>query len=577
MLKRIALFRDGISFKKQIIFILALVIVPFLFIIIFYTVYSMNSVMENQSAENSSEILQKSTDDLEDTLQLFENYMRATATNDADFKILKYEVGTLEAHSYVYDILQRCKNVMLSHNLDITFAVYSHENELFRQINSDYRSSYIHSSLRGSLNELTQEGSPFFRWFTSSSFDEPFLVFIAGDTCAQIACYIHLDSVVDRQYENDTVKLMLLSEELSPLAGNVQITDEVLRVPDAGENYYLTGTAPRYITVQLFSEYLGIRIFRLTPAESFWSALDPTQTVLLFASALVVLLVPLVLILIRRLLFRPLDQLVTVMDKIKGGKLDTVLKIDTSVSEYREMGVLFNEMMGQIKDLKLLSYEQALAVEQEKLQYLHMQIRPHFYLNCLKNLYGLAEQREYEKIQDLLLYLSDYLRGMFQKTNLTVPLLQELAQTQTYVRLQNMTALQKITCVIRSGNRYSDIPVPTLSVLTFVENSIKHGMVSSSRFHIDINIQQIDTQDGAYLNITITDDGRGFSDETLTFLNSGRRHMEHGVGIANVKKRFRFLYGERANLFFSNGKGACVELFIPLSDHPDTAGEEDIP
>lgn len=572
-MKRRKLFPNGISFKKQIIFIMATVIIPFLLVILFYNVYSMNSVMENQSAENSREILQKSADDMEETLQMFENFMRSAATNDPDFTILKYDIGTLEAHSYAYDILQRCKNVMLSHNLDITFALYSHENELFRQIGSDCRSSYIHSSLRDSLNRLLQEGAPFFRWFTGSCFDEPFLIFIAGDARAQMACYIHLASMADRQYENDGVKLIFADQALSPLAGNLQITDETLRVTGDGEGYYLTGSAPRYITVQLFSEYLGIQLFRMIPSESFWSTLDETQTVLLFASAGVVLLVPLLLLLIRRLLFRPLDQLASVMDQIKDGKLDTVLKIDTGVSEYREMGILFNEMMGQIKELKLLSYEQALEVEREKLQYLHMQIRPHFYLNCLKNLYGLAEQRDYEKIQDLLLYLSDYLRGMFQETSLTVPLRQELARTKTYVQLQNMTALQKITCEIKAPEACGEWPVPTLSILTFVENAIKHGMVSNSRFHLEIQAQQLETEAGVYLNITIMDDGRGFSEEMLKLLNNHQSHTEQGVGIMNVKKRLRYLYGENANLFFSNGKGACVELFLPR-EIPQ-AGEEE--
>jgi hypothetical protein len=54
-------------------------------------------------------------------------------------------------------------------------------------------------------------------------------------------------------------------------------------------------------------------------------------------------------------------------------------------------------MMDQIKSLKIIAYEKTLAAQQAQLQYLQIQIRPHFFLNCLSALYGLAEVGESEK------------------------------------------------------------------------------------------------------------------------------------------------------------------------------------
>ena len=68
-------------------------------------------------------------------------------------------------------------------------------------------------------------------------------------------------------------------------------------------------------------------------------------------------------------------------------------------------------MMDEIKSLKLAAYEQRLESERAELQFLQIQIRPHFYLNCLKNLFSMLEAKRYENMRTLILTLS----GLFEK------------------------------------------------------------------------------------------------------------------------------------------------------------------
>ena len=91
-------------------------------------------------------------------------------------------------------------------------------------------------------------------------------------------------------------------------------------------------------------------------------------------------------------------------------------------------------MLDEIQRQKIGSYEQRLAAQQAQLQYLHLQIRPHFFLNCLNLVYSLAGEGKTGPIQDLVLDLSTYLRSVFKGGSKLVPLQSELASVESYVR-----------------------------------------------------------------------------------------------------------------------------------------------
>ena len=93
-------------------------------------------------------------------------------------------------------------------------------------------------------------------------------------------------------------------------------------------------------------------------------------------------------------------------------------------------------MLDEIQRQKIGSYEQRLAAQQAQLQYLHLQIRPHFFLNCLNLVYSLAGEGKTGPIQDLVLDLSTYLRSVFKGGSKLVPLQSELASVESYVRIQ---------------------------------------------------------------------------------------------------------------------------------------------
>ena len=92
-----------------------------------------------------------------------------------------------------------------------------------------------------------------------------------------------------------------------------------------------------------------------------------------------------------------------------------------SSKEFAQVNDTFNRMINTITNLKIESYERKLAAreaelaaEKAELTSLRMQIQPHFYLNCLKNIYGLAQMGSFQEIQDEILLLSKHLRYIFR-------------------------------------------------------------------------------------------------------------------------------------------------------------------
>ena len=126
------------------------------------------------------------------------------------------------------------------------------------------------------------------------------------------------------------------------------------------------------------------------------------------------------------------------MQKVGNGNLSLRVNDNYDLLELQRFGQTFNEMLTKINDLKLEAYEKKLDLKQAQLQYLQLQIRPHFYLNCLKSLYGMAEKKQYGEIQESILALSEYFRYIFRNNIELVSLEEEIHSVSSYIKLQQL-------------------------------------------------------------------------------------------------------------------------------------------
>ena len=201
------------------------------------------------------------------------------------------------------------------------------------------------------------------------------------------------------------------------------------------------------------------------------------------------------------------------------------------------------------------------------------QIQPHFYLNCLNIIYHMATSGRKEEIGPFIILLSQYLRALFRNGMEPIPLSEELQAVDHYLTIQKIRYGPKFHYQVCGQDGLDRIPIAPFTVLTMVENSIKHNLNPDGILQVSLEISRIRAEGQPYLQLVISDTGSGFPPQVLEALCHGDRVRPsngRGIGIWNTLQRIRLIYGGRASVDFANRQphGALVTIRIPLFGAP---------
>ncbi len=242
----------------------------------------------------------------------------------------------------------------------------------------------------------------------------------------------------------------------------------------------------------------------------------------------------------------------------------TKISVTEDVAELDSVAGMLNNLLDEVHKLELDNYEQKTKRQEAELGFAQQQIRPHFFINCLNVIYGMAQLNQKENIQELCVDISDYMRILFAENKDLVSMSQELDMIDKYLSVMGRVQGQKLTYTLQKNCSLEGAVMPPLLIQTFVENSIKHGE-QEEETRICVTIDAVKEQ-GA-LTIEIQDSGVGFSDEVLEKLKRGEplhKRAGYQIGISNVIQRLKLLYGDDWELVFcNNSQGAKVRVRIP--------------
>lgn len=252
-------------------------------------------------------------------------------------------------------------------------------------------------------------------------------------------------------------------------------------------------------------------------------------------------------------------------------------------------------------------YKRKIREQKIQLQYLQAQIRPHFFLNTLNVIHSFSLIKRNDLIEQMVVCLSRYFSYRFKDPDAMVSLRAEKEHIENYLQLHSLRYQNALFCGLEMEEVLLDAKIPPLVIQTFVENSLKYGMVSARNLNLEIIAEAICAdracgqketgdllqteelrQDETWeqkLCITITDNGPGYEEEVLEAVRNGKpvkKGHGQGIGINNVIQRLKLLYGEAAWVRLSNTPraGACSEIFLPLvfmeEEGVDSCTEEDM-
>lgn len=246
---------------------------------------------------------------------------------------------------------------------------------------------------------------------------------------------------------------------------------------------------------------------------------------------------------------------------------------DNNILELEAVSERFRFMLRKIQSLKIAIYEKELNEKKAELEYMQEQIRPHFFLNCLSLIHGIADAQKQEKITYITRVLSEYIRYNYQDAGKERNIQDELEHVKKYVELQKLRYGEDgFEFEVIEDAQVGECRLPSLVLQTLVENSVVHAVTLDRTVEISLYITTELYEDGRYLYICVSDTGKGFSKEIieaiekdLPIIYNGRKH----VGLQNVRRRLQLLYGERASMTIQNmdeNYGAVVELRIPQDE-----------
>jgi len=239
-----------------------------------------------------------------------------------------------------------------------------------------------------------------------------------------------------------------------------------------------------------------------------------------------------------------------------------------------EMNILaqaFNHMMDDIQQLNDRVLDEQKQRSQVYLQCMQLQLSPHFFLNTLNTIYLLSYNDEHKKLQDITLNMIEYFRNVFNSSSPTISLGNELLQCRRYISIYQIRKDQTIDFLTDVPESVMEYPVPPLSILTFVDNSLKHAVQNGVRLQISVSIRCVALPEGGIgLQFRLADNGQGFPGPILEHLNAMHPPMEvtgSHIGLPNLQNRLFYCYGTRTSIWYANAEngGAQVTVIIPIT------------
>jgi Histidine kinase len=194
-----------------------------------------------------------------------------------------------------------------------------------------------------------------------------------------------------------------------------------------------------------------------------------------------------------------------------------------------------------------------------RLAALRAQLNPHFILNVLHSLVGLAERdpaltaRALERLGTTLRYALRVQRSAVD----TVPLRDELAFTLDYLELERLRLGDRLETRLAISDSLLDRPIPAFVLQPLVENSVRHAIAPRARGGV-VAITAEETA-GA-LALTVEDDGAPRPAPDAPWRDDG------GVGLRLLRDRLDALYGPAATLELGRSPLGGLRVAIRLQE-----------
>lgn len=492
---------------------------------------------------------------------------------DNNFSALSGTLGSAEKFSNAYDLRKSLESFMsVDENLHGFYIFYDKSEAPLYHINTEKISSSCASTIGNVLKSMffLSEENQVTKWTAIDIEDGLYLIIPCNKGNVSVFCIINVTDAVNKISEYTTIPSDTVILHDGRIVGKSdEYKAELQRAAkeNKGNSYF------RYAGKSIYGARIpdtSVYVFQIYKAgiDSFLSS---GQIVLLIFTALSILIAFWIVYNLRLNLILPLSELTRELYKIRNDENANIGDIPTCFEELEQVTDTLRTTIFKLEKQRLVSYENYIEKQKAQMQYLQIQMQPHFYLNGLKVISALIYSGDSNKAQSYILSLSEHMRDIMQIEAETTTLEKELEFTKNYVYLRNQMSQRVVELSVDASEETLKGMVPTLLIQTFVDNSIKHAKSGSlgAVLKIDVTICCLRADEETFLDVQIHDNGFGYDSAMLRLLEEEPKAGEKHIGISNLRRRCRLMYGDKAEFSFYNEDGAFSECIIPFRSDND--------
>lgn len=344
----------------------------------------------------------------------------------------------------------------------------------------------------------------------------------------------------------------------------------------------------RYIVQTVTLPRTGWKLVSIIPKGELLNDLNTIQRLNITTYLVMLVMLGLFLLIFFTRIMRPIKALMDFMKSYpkKGGESRF------TVVYHNEIGVLaanLNKMLDEIdtlgKEIQLTQkrmYDIEIAKKQMEISAFRNQINPHFLYNTLECIRAIALYYKVQEISEISASLSNMFRYSV-KGNDFVTIGDELAHVMEYAKIIEFRFMGRIRVEVEADEELLGVKTLKMMLQPIVENAVFHGLEKQ----IDNGLVRIKVHspEPGRIQYIIGDNGYGMDETQLGELTrrlrqtdvtvQGEKDSRQGIGLANICRRIKLFYGERAEMTVSSQlhEGTTVSISFPAYEYAEQLEE----
>lgn len=308
--------------------------------------------------------------------------------------------------------------------------------------------------------------------------------------------------------------------------------------------------------------------FRLRVEEAKYNAWKEHPELSWAAAGAALLVLPLLVLLWllwRRHVGKPVETLVEANLKVQAGERGYEITEHAPNAEFETLFSHFNDMSSEMKEQFERSYLEQQASQRAQIKALQSQINPHFLNNTLEIINWEARMAGNDRVGAMIEALSTMLNAALDRDGRTqIALREELSYMDAYLYIIR-ERLGESFCVHKQiDESLLSRQVPRLILQPIAENAVEHDLARHGGGNLWLRVYRAEHR----LVLEVEHDGSMTEKdrERIADQLEGEGEISSSVGIRNVSKRLKLIYGKEGALSLDETDHGTILARISFPD-----------